>query len=238
MNVEEAKEERAIQTRLSRVCHELNEFCQGNIATKRFKFRWDIGNNGKTSGIPIVYGNIYAKCDEGNEGIWNTKFIADDRYYHEWNALKGRVVLDVKNEYFHEHLKSLDTIKEVNVNVDIAKKEADHILSLFGGVSDNVKTYSLEEKVDLILERCSKCFDSFEELYSTANANIDEVLANQKLMTQRVIMDLGYLTTASDWKDLKRMLRDLPNLTEDVCEYVAKPDGNLRVERGSRAGRI
>ena len=187
----------------------------------------------------LVYGNIYAKCDEGNVGIWNTKFIADDRYYNEWEALKGRVVLDVKNEYFHDHLKALDRIKEVNVNEDVAEKEADHILSLFGGVSDNVKIYySLEEKVDLILERCLNCFNSFEELYSTANAMINEVLANKKLMSQRVITDLGYLTTSSQWKDLKRMLRDLPNMTEDVCEYVAKPDGNLRVERGSRAGRI
>ena len=187
----------------------------------------------------LVYGNIYAKCDEGNVGIWNTKFIADDRYYNEWEALKGRVVLDVKNEYFHDHLKALDRIKEVNVNEDVAEKEADHILSLFGGVSDNVKIYySLEEKVDLILERCLNCFNSFEELYSTANAMINEVLANKKLMTQRVITDLGYLTTSSQWKDLKRMLRDLPNMTEDVCEYVAKPDGNLRVERGSRAGGI
>lgn len=187
----------------------------------------------------LVYGNIYAKCDEGNRGIWNTKFIADDRYYKEWEALKGRVVLDVKNEYFHDHLKALDKIKEVNVNEDVAEKEADYILSLFGGVSDNVKIYySLEEKVDLILERCLNCFNSFEELYSTSNAMINEVLANSKLMSQRVITDLGYLTTSSEWKDLKRMLRDLPNMTEDVCEYVAKPDGNLRVERGSRAGRI
>ena len=62
MNDEEAKEERAIQTRLSRVCHELNDFCQGNLWTKRFKFRWDIGSNGKTSGIPIVHGDW--ECDK------------------------------------------------------------------------------------------------------------------------------------------------------------------------------
>ena len=57
MNYDEEKEQRGIQTRLARVCHELNAFCADNLWTKRFSFHWEIGRDGKTAGMPIVHGD-------------------------------------------------------------------------------------------------------------------------------------------------------------------------------------
>lgn len=52
--MDQIKEQRAIDMRMTRIVHDLNEFCSGNLHTDGFRFRYEIPTSGRLEGYPVV----------------------------------------------------------------------------------------------------------------------------------------------------------------------------------------
>lgn len=168
----------------------------------------------------IAMNNIYTICDSGVDGIWKTKFVPNKRYFEDWPDLDRKYYARVTNEALNTYLRALQTIKVLEVSMNAVEEELSRVLSLFGKRGNEARGLTTEGRLELLMGYCVEMFDSFEELYSTAYADFDIVLSNDVMLTQGMVKNLRYISNAEDWKTMKRMLRELPDSAEAICEFV------------------